>query len=185
MPLLDRDTLVDRPVLVNRGDEEEEQDDKDTEGTAGETLGQGGGPTLYGMEFEPGDYNIVAGANTAAVLSTGEQGGEAFEQSFVNAAIQLKDLVRQGEDVRDLARFGLEKGVAEIGLTRGQIETLRELPEEEEEPEPEPDNSEADEDEEGDEEDAEEEEDDEDDDGGAEIEEVEEDIEEVKEESDG
>lgn len=131
MPLLNRETLVDRPTLVDRADEEDEQDDNESGVSAVEVLGEGGGPSLHGIEFEPGDYNVVAGANTAAVLATGEQEGDAFESSFVNAAIQLRELIMEGDDVRDLARFGLEKGVAEIGLDETDIQTLREVPQEE------------------------------------------------------
>lgn len=193
MPLIDRDTLVDRPVLVNRGDEEDEQDDKQAEGTTVEKLGQGGGPTVHQMEFEPGDYNIVAGANTAAVLATGEQGGDAFNQAFVNAALQLKDLAAQGEDVRDIARFGLEKGVAEIGLTMGDIEVLREG-RVEDASQGESSETETIEESAGDDVDEEVEDTEEDTDGEVEneadnntrdIEEVEKDIEEIKEEQDG
>jgi len=133
MPLLDRNTLVDRPVLVNRGNEEDEQVTQETEDATVEVLGEGEGPTLHQLEFEPGDYNVVAGANTAAVLSTGQEDGQAFENAFINAAIQLKDLQHNDEDIRDIARFGLEKGVAEIGLEMEQIQTLRET--EPEEPE--------------------------------------------------
>lgn len=186
MPLLDRETLVDRPVLVNRGDEEDEQDNEQTEGTTVETLGQGGGPTVYQLEFEPGDYNIVAGANAAAVLATGDQGGEAFEQSFVNAALQLKDLVAQGEDVRELARFGLEKGVAEIGLSEEDINILRgDRPEEP--PEEETIDYEAPGESGEDESEAENDgtEDDNSDEDSADIEEVKEDLEEVKDKEDG
>lgn len=127
MPLLNRETLVDRPTIVDRGDEEDEQDNKESEGLTVETLGEGGGPTINSLEFEKGDYNVVAGANTAAVLATGEQGGEAFEASFVNAAVQLKDLQAEGEGIRDIARFGLENGVAELGLSVEEINSLREI----------------------------------------------------------
>lgn len=164
MPLIDRRTVIDRPVLVNRGNQEDEQDDEGDEGAESDTveiLGEGGGPTINGIEFEAGDYQVVAGANTAAVLTTASEEGEAFEEAFAVAAIQLKELQQEGEDIRDVGRFGLEKGVAEIGLTQPQIDVLREQPEEQDEESEEQNQDSVDEE--------------------TDIEDIEEDIEEVKE----
>lgn len=178
MPILNRDTLVDRPTLVNRGEEEDEQDTETNEELTTQTLGDGGGPTINHLVFEPGDYQIVAGANTAAVLSTGHEEGDEYEEAFINAAIQLKDLAQRGHGCRDLARFGVEKGIAEIGLTQEDIEQLSETPEPEDD---DPEDEESQEDQTEDEEDGDSEE------GGDEqdLEEVEDSIEEVKEEEDG
>jgi len=129
MTLLNRDTVVDRPELVERGNSDDEEEPENTQEIQTEILGDGGGPEINNLVFEPGDYNIVAGANAAAVLGSGEQEGEFYERAFMNAAIQLKNLSAEGEDIRDVGRFGLEKGIAEIGVSEDQIEKLRAQPE--------------------------------------------------------
>lgn len=185
MTILDRPTLVDRPELVNRGNQEDEEDEQAVDDMEAEALGEGGGPIIHSIEFEPGDYELVAGSNLAAVLSTGQDSGDAFAQSFRNAAIQLYELQEAGEDISDLVRFSVEKGVAETGLSQSELEVLTRQPEPEEELDmaEEPDEEEDDEPVEDNqqrtpEEEAEEEDDQED---GDELEEVEESIEEVKE----
>jgi len=201
MPLLDREILVDRPVLVDRGESDDNQGNQtaaESEDAIVETLGEGGGPVMYGLEFEPGDYEVVTGANAAAVLSTGQTEGQAFEQSFTNAALQLKDLIEHGDSIKDVSRFALENGIGNIGLSEKDINMLRENSQQRSEPEEvkevqevteiqepsedgvkeEPDGAEDVQDEE-----AEDEEDEESDD--VTIEEIEEDIEEVKEDTDG
>jgi hypothetical protein len=189
MTLLDRPTLVDRPELVNRDKQEDREDEQGGETIQAEALGNGGGPVLHGIEFRPGDYDIVAGANLAAVLSTGNDEGDVFAQSFRNAAIQLYELKDVGEDISDIVRFSVEKGVAETGLTDPEIEVLTRQPEEEledVESESNEDNGESeklddqqqrtpDEDADSDEADNE--------DGDAEIDDVEESLEEVKEDN--
>lgn len=135
MPLLDRDTIIDRPVLVDRGDEGDEQGEHTVERTEPQVLGNGGGPVINNIEFEKGHYNIVAAANLAAVLATGREEGSAFEDSFINASIQVYELIQNGEDISDLVRFSIEKNVAEIGLTEDQTRQLREEPDTEEQQE--------------------------------------------------
>lgn len=133
MTLLNRDTLVDRPELVERGNEDDEEEEQDTEEIQTEILGDGGGPEINNLVFEPGDYNVVAGANAAAVLASGEQEGQFYEQAFINSAIQLKNLREEGEDIRDVGRFGLEKGIAELGVSERDVGVLREQPAQDEE----------------------------------------------------
>lgn len=131
MPLLDRDTVIDRPVLLERGNEESE--DGQAQVQTVETLGDGGGPILNSIEFRPGDFDIVAASNAAAVLATGEDEGEEFERSFQNAAFQLFELKETEEDITDIVRFSLEKGISDIGLSEEQISELQNEPEEESE----------------------------------------------------
>jgi hypothetical protein len=130
MTLLKRDTLVDRPELVERGNGDDEEEPEDTQEIQTEILGDGGGPEINNLVFEPGDYNVVAGANAAAVLASGSREGMMFKQAFINSAIQLKNLKDGGEDIRDVGRFGLEKGIAELGLSEDEIDVLRQLPDE-------------------------------------------------------
>jgi len=115
MTLLDRDTLVDRPEIVNRDDDEDEQD-AETDGYA-KSLGDGGGLTAHGLEFEEGDEDVIAAANTCAVLTTGQEGGEVFEQMFANAAVQLRDLKNSGRDIETLAFFGTDNSIGTAGLS--------------------------------------------------------------------
>lgn len=129
MPLINRETLVDRPVLVEREDEEDKQADKGEEVSETYTLGDGGGPVINNIEFEKGDYDIVAASNLAGVLATGENEGRLFNEVFRNAAIQLKDIKEKDEDISDLVRFSVEKNVADIGLSESEIERLHEQPE--------------------------------------------------------
>lgn len=126
MPVLKRKTLIDRPVLVDREDEEDEQNNDAEEDVEIRTLGDGGGPVLKNLEFEPGQYDVVAAANTAATLASGEEEGNFFDQSFINAALQLHELDELGRSISRLVEFGEEKGVATIGLTQSQVDTLRE-----------------------------------------------------------
>lgn len=132
MPVLKRDTIVDRPVLVDREDQEnkEQSSENDEEDKEVEVLGEGGGPVINGIEFSEGHYNIVAASNMAGILATGREEGEAFEQSFRNAAIQLYELQEKNQSIRDLVRFSVEKGVSEIGISESQIEELEKTNEE-------------------------------------------------------
>lgn len=177
MPLLDRDTVIDRPVLVDRenGEDDEEtaeadDDVEDAKVETVETFGEGGGPVLHQIEFEPGDYNVVSGANAAAVLATGKEEGSEFTSAFVNAAIQLKQLQQQGEDIRFMSQFAVDNGVSNLGLNEQDIDVLRQYEDEAGEDEPQDLDDEEDEDVGGDAEEAEE------------LEDIEDDIEEVKEE---
>ena len=121
MTILDRDTLIDRPEIVTREDDEDEdnEDDETENQDAGETqvLGDGGGVELNGVEFETDDLDVVAAANTCAVLTTGQQEGEVFEQMFRNAAVQLKDMKQRNRDVEMLSYFGLNNAIGTIGLS--------------------------------------------------------------------
>lgn len=125
MTILNRDTLVDRPELVERGNEDDEEEEEGTQEIQTEVLGDGGGPKINNIVFEPGDYSVVAGANTAAVLASGDEEGEFYEQAFFNAAIQLKNLQSSGETIKDVARFGLEKGIAELNVSKTEIKRLQ------------------------------------------------------------
>lgn len=118
MPLLDRDTLIDRPVLVNR-DDDDSADDEEVD-----KLGEGGGIEVHGVEFEEDDLDIIAGANTVAVLATGQSSGDVFEQLFANAAIQLKEMKEEGRDIDLLSYFGLNHTIGTVGLTEEQSENV-------------------------------------------------------------
>jgi len=115
MTILDRDTIVDRPEIVNRDDEDDESD-KEEQSDSVDVLGNGGGETLHGLEFEQDDLDIIAGANTCAALATGQEDGEAFSQMFRNTAIQLKDMKSRNRDIDLLSYFGLNNGIGTIGL---------------------------------------------------------------------
>lgn len=120
--------MIDRPELVNREGENDNEDNQ-VKTKRVETLGRGGGPVKNGIEFEQGHFNIVAASNLVAVLATGDTEGEMFEETFVNAAIQLYDQVKRGGDVRDLVRYSVASGVSEIGFSQDEVDQLREQPE--------------------------------------------------------
>jgi len=113
MTLLERDTIIDRPELVNRGSDEDEQDNDEEEEV--ERLGEGG-PIVHGLEFEEGDLDVVAGANTCAFLTTGETEGDVFQQMFKNAAVQLKDMKNRQRDIEMISYFGVNNSIGTVGL---------------------------------------------------------------------
>lgn len=119
MTLLERDTIIDRPELVNREDDENEQDDE----AEYEDIGEGG-PTVHGLEFDEGDLDVIAGANTCAVLTTGQQEGEVFEQMFRNAALQLKDIKERERDISSISYFGVNNSIGSVGLSEEQVNSL-------------------------------------------------------------
>lgn len=118
MTLLQRDTIIDRPELVNREDNEEEDKEEEVQ-----SIGEGG-PTVHGLEFDEGDLDIIAGANTCAVLTTGQQEGDVFEQMFRNAALQLKDMKERERDITALSYFGVNNSIGSVGLTDEQVDEI-------------------------------------------------------------
>lgn len=123
MPLLDRDTIVDRPVLLNRSGDKEQDDTEDDEEEV-QVIGEGGGPVINGIEFEIGDYDIVAAANLASVLATGEEDGQSFKNVFSNAAIQLYELKQRNKDISALTEFSAKNGVDLLGIQPDQARLL-------------------------------------------------------------
>jgi hypothetical protein len=119
MTILDRDTIIDRPELVTREDDDDEQDEGDeaTEHNEPNTLGDGGGPEVHGLEFESNDLDVIAAANTCAVLTTGQEEGDVFERVFKNAAIQLRDMKVRNRDIDMISYFGLNNAIATVGLS--------------------------------------------------------------------
>ena len=115
MTILKRDTIVDRPELVNREDDEDDKDEED-QNLETKVIGRGGGPTFNGLEFEEGDLDVVTAANACAVLGTGEDEGQAYQQVFKNAAIQIKDMKMNNRDIELLSHFGLNNGIGTVGL---------------------------------------------------------------------
>ena len=128
MTLLKRNTLINRPEIVERADEKDDvdKDDEDDDDTSKrvDKLGDGGGPTVHGVEFEEEDLDVIAGANTAAVLVTGQDSGKVFEQMFTNAAIQLKELKSRGADMSPIVDFGVTNSFATVGTTDEQASEM-------------------------------------------------------------
>lgn len=123
MPLLDRDTIVDRPVLLDRSGNKKQDEDSEQEEEV-QVLGEGGGPTINGIEFEIGSYDIVASANLASVLATGDDDGQSFKNVFRNAAIQLHELQERGKDITSLSMFAAQNNVDLLGIQPRQVEML-------------------------------------------------------------
>lgn len=122
MPLLDRDTVIDRPVLLNRDGDDEQDVASDTDENI---VGRGGGATVNGVEFENGSYDTVAASNLAAVLATGASDGEAYKNAFRNAAIQLHELKEEGSDISELSHFAAVKDIDLLNVNSSDIASLR------------------------------------------------------------
>lgn len=123
MTILDRDTLIDRPELVNR-DSRSDDHDEDEQSDKVEKLGDGGGVVINGLEFENGDLDVIAGANTCAALVTGQEDGEVFNKMFQNSAIQLKEMKNQSRDIELLSHFGVNNRIGSMGLDQEQRDKL-------------------------------------------------------------
>lgn len=114
MPLFKRDLLIeDRPVLIDRREEEETKEDSG-EITRVEVLGEGGGPVVHGIEFQPDSYEVVAASNMIATLATNETSGEVFEEVFKNSAVQLFDLVEDGSEVGGVVSIAEASDIAAL-----------------------------------------------------------------------
>ena len=122
MPLLNRDTLVDRPVLLDRsGDNEQEDEEAEASGDAG--------LEINGIEFETGDYELVSASNLIAAVATGQDSGEDYETTFRNAAIQLKKLnEEQGRDIKPLSDFAAQTNVDLLNVSPIQSQQLQQDP---------------------------------------------------------
>lgn len=123
MPLLDRDTLIDRPVLVDREDEEDQEDTEDNVGPV-ETFGEGGGPVIHGIEFEPQHTDIVAASNGIAVIASGGVEGQHYQAAFINSAVMMKELTDNGHDISEMVEFSKTMQIAFSGLNETQREML-------------------------------------------------------------
>jgi len=123
MTLTGRSPLIDRPELVNREGGNDIEDNQETEEVV-ETLGEGGGPVKHGIEFQEGQFNLVAASNAIAVLASANDEGTLFEEAFTNAALQLYDQLQRGGDIRDLTRFSMATGLSELNLSDSELDVL-------------------------------------------------------------
>jgi len=124
MPLLPRSTVVDRPTLVDRDDEQAngaKQSDEDII----EELGNGDGPTINGIRFEKGDYGVVAASNLVAVLSTAQTEGNEFQQAFMTSAIQMKEMANSGIDISSIARMSRSRGMDDLNVSQEDMQDLK------------------------------------------------------------
>lgn len=124
MPLLPRSTVVDRPTLVDRDDEQAngaQQSDEDII----EELGDGDGPAVNGIRFEKGDYGVVAASNLVAVLSTAQTEGTEFQQAFMTSAIQMKEMANSGIDISSIARMSRSRGMDDLNVSQEDMQDLK------------------------------------------------------------
>jgi hypothetical protein len=124
MPLLKRDTIIDRRTLVDRGSSGDEGDNKEADNVI-ETLGEGGGPVVNQIEFEQGDYAVVAASNLVAALSTAETGGEVYQNAFITSAIQLKEAAKSGVDITPLSVMSRDRQIDDLNITQEQMTQLK------------------------------------------------------------
>jgi len=124
MPLLPRSTVVDRPTLVDRDDEQANGDESSDEDVV-EELGNGDGPAINGIKFEKGDYGVVAASNLVAVLSTAQSEGNKFRQAFMTSAIQMKEMANSGIDISSIARLSRSRGIDDLNVSQSDMQDLK------------------------------------------------------------
>jgi len=124
MPLLPRSTVVDRPTLVDRDDEQANEAESSDEDII-EELGNGDGPAINGIKFEKGDYGVVAASNLVAVLSTAQSKGNEFRQAFMTSAIQMKEMANSGIDISSIARLSRSRGIDDLNVSQSDMQDLK------------------------------------------------------------
>jgi len=124
MTLINRETVVDRPELVDRGNSEDTDNTDESNGVV-EVLGEGNGPVVNRIQFEQGDYGVVAASNLVAVLSTAQTEGDEFEQAFMTSAIQMKEMVNSGVDISPIARMSRNRGIDDLNIGEGAVQELK------------------------------------------------------------
>lgn len=126
MPLINRDTVIDRPVLLNRGGEDGQDENEAPEEEYTSTTPEEGELVINGIEFEAGEYDIVSAANIVAVLATGDTEGESYKNVFRNAAIQLEQLKEvDKEDFSAISELAARKSVDLLNVSGEQAAELR------------------------------------------------------------
>ena len=155
MPFFDRPLVTDRPTVIDpvigNGDEEEQRvEENSTEQDTVETLGDGGGEVVHGLEFEEGQEDIIKSSNLVAILATGQEEGKLYSDVFKNAAFQLAEVKENGHTTEGVVSLSEDLNVAYLGTSESD------LGDGEEESEPDEDVSEEDEQPDGDEEQTEE-----------------------------
>lgn len=117
--------MVDRPTLVDRGDDEDNTEEQATDEDVVDVLGDGDGPVINSIRFEKGDYGVVATSNLVAILSTAQTEGPEYEQAFMTAAIQVKEMTKSGIDISPIARLSRDRGVDDVNVTQSQLQDLK------------------------------------------------------------
>jgi len=98
MPFFDRPLVTDRPTVIDPvitsddSEEEQSQEEDIVDGGDIETLGEGGGKVVHGLEFEEGQEDIIKSSNLVAILATGQEEGKLYSDVFKNAAFQLAEV---------------------------------------------------------------------------------------------
>lgn len=124
MTLINRKTIVDRPELVDRGDNDDAESNQ-ADNEVLEVLGDGDGPAVNGIRFEQGDYGIVAASNLIAVLSTAQTEGDEFERSFMTSAIQMKEMTKSGVDISPIASMSRSRGIDDLNIDEKTVQQLK------------------------------------------------------------
>lgn len=124
MPLIDRPLVIsERPTLVdpiNGEDDEEVEETPSNQEPEVRVIGEGGGKTVHGIEFEETDQDLIKGANLVAMLATGDEGDtQIYREIFTNAAIQLKRAEESGKDISTLVTPSQDLNAHTIGVVWG------------------------------------------------------------------
>jgi len=124
MTLINRETVVDRPEIVDRGNNEDTDNTEQTKDVV-EVLGEGNGPVVNRIQFEQGDYGVVAASNLVAVLSTAQTEGDEFEQAFMTSAIQMKEMTKSGVDISPIASMSRGRGIDDLNIGEKTVQQLK------------------------------------------------------------
>jgi len=121
MPIINRDTLVDRPTAIepvigkDSGDEDDDESVEETEDL--EVFGEGGGKTVHGVEFEEEDADVIKASNLVAMLATGsDEPDEVFRDAFKNSAIQLRHVKESGQEITEISETADRLNASSIGV---------------------------------------------------------------------
>jgi len=120
MTIFDRPLVIeDRPTLVDPliGGDNEELEEAEEPVELPSVIGEGGGISVHGVEFEEDSEDVIKGANLVAMLATGEsRPTDIFKEIFINASIQLNGAKDNGRDISELASASESLNAHTIGV---------------------------------------------------------------------
>lgn len=128
MPIFDRPLVTDRPTVIDPvlGSDEEDESELEEEDRVGEerveTLGEGGGEVVHGLEFEEGQEHIIKASNLVAILATGQEEGRVYTDTFKNAAFQLAEVDQNGHTTEGMVDLSESLNVAYLGTSESELE---------------------------------------------------------------
>lgn len=120
MPIVNRDLLVDRPTITDPvigADDEDDEEAEELENAETQVIGDGGGKTVHGLEFEEGQEEVIKASNLVAMLASGtDEPNEVFKGTFQNAAIQLQQVDDSEHSISEIAETADQLNASSIGV---------------------------------------------------------------------